>query len=96
MKLWIRLWRDQRGVTSVVATVLLYTVLVLGATVGVVAIRDQLVQEFGDLSAALESLDQSFRIDGGANYEDSTTVSDPAGEEPAGISVQAPSSSESF
>ncbi len=94
MKSLIRFWRDQRGATSVVAIVLLYAVLVLGVTAGLITFRDQLVQEFGDVAAALESLDQSFSIDGGASFTDSTTVSDPAGGEPAGLNVQVPSTSE--
>ncbi len=91
MKSLIRFWRDQRGAMPVVATVLLYTVLILGATAGLVTLRNQLVQEFGDLAAALQSLDQSFHIDDGASYTDSSTASDPAGEEPAGLNVRAPS-----
>lgn len=89
-----RLWRDQRAETSAIGTILLYTVLVLGATVGLVTFRNQLVQEFGDLATALQSLDQSFSIDGKASFEDTTTLSDPAGAEPAGLNVQVSSTPE--
>ncbi len=94
MGILIRFWRDERGTASIVATVLLYAVLILGVTVGLVTFRDQLVQEFGDLAAALESLDQSFSIDGGASFTDPTSPSDPEGAEPAGLNVQVPSLSE--
>jgi hypothetical protein len=54
------LWNDQSGETSVLSLVLICTVIAIGATVGLTAYRDQVVQELGDLSAAIESLDQSF------------------------------------
>lgn len=93
MKILLRLWRDQRGSTSLVATLLLYAVLVLGMTVGLVTLRDQIVQEFGDLAVALESLDQSFSVHG-VGFTDSSSVTDPADEEPAGLSVRRAPSAE--
>ena len=87
MKILRRLWRDQRGSTLLAANLLLYSVLVLGVIVGLVTLRDQLVQEFGDLAVALESLDQLFHVDG-AGFTDSSPLNDPAGEEPAGLSVR--------
>ena len=89
MKTLIRLWRDVRGEATIVATTLLYAILVFGATVGLITLRDQIVQEFGDLAVALDSLDQSFSIDGGASFTDSVSLTDPADAEPAGISIQA-------
>jgi len=54
------LWHDQSGETSVLSLVLICTIIAIGATVGLTAYRDQVVQELGDLSEAIESLDQSF------------------------------------
>ena len=53
-------WNDQSGETSTLSLVLICTILAIGATVGLTAYRDQVVQEFGDLSVAIESLNQSF------------------------------------
>ena len=54
------LWNDQSGETSTLSLVLICTIIAIGATVGLTAYRDQVVQEFGDLSVAIESLNQSF------------------------------------
>ena len=54
------LWNDQSGETSVLSLVLICTIIAIGATVGLTAYRDQVVQELGDLSVAIESLNQSF------------------------------------
>ena len=94
MRLPKRSWRDRRGFVVSTELTVLAVVLAVGAMVGLVTFRDQLVQEFGDAAAALESLDQSFHIDGGASYTDETDASDPAGEEPMGLNVQMPSLSE--
>jgi hypothetical protein len=90
MRTWIRLWRDQRGEASAMAVILLYAVLVIGAIVGLVVLRDQIVQEFGDLAVALESLDQSYTIGGEPQFVDSSSLSDPDGEPPAGIDLGVP------
>lgn len=60
--LWIRLWKDDRAAVSALSTLLIYTILILGVTVGLVALRDQLVHEYDDLSDALEHLDQSWQV----------------------------------
>ncbi len=54
------LWNDQSGETSILSMVLICTIIAIGATVGLTTFRDQLVQELGDLSVAIESLNQSF------------------------------------
>jgi len=95
MKTWIRLWRDERGEVSSTATILLYTVLALGAIVGLIALRNQIVQELGDLAVGLRNLDQSFSItiQGTTHeFEDTGTdsLTDPPGQPPAGIDIAAP------
>ena len=55
-----RLWKDSSGIILSGEYILLTTLLVLGMVVGVVTFRDQVVQEFGDISDAMESLDQSY------------------------------------
>ena len=105
-KLVKRLWRDQRGEASGIAVILLYTIVALGATVGLVTLRDQIVQEFGDLAAALDSLDQSWDLDGAGppyDFEDSPlftpippdTAVDPEDKPPAELRFISPPDPES-
>ncbi len=89
-----QLWRDTQGEVSVISNILLLTVLAIGVTVGLVTFRNQIVQEFGDLSVALESLDQSWSVVGGGSYSDSTSLTDPENQEPAGLDVRAPAGHE--
>jgi Flp pilus assembly pilin Flp len=102
--MWIRLWRDESGAASAVAMILLYTILALGATVGLVTLRDQIVQEYGDVAAALDSLDQSWLIpvpgpDPDIGYMEDVDLSisrpfahppDSDGNPPAGLEFTAP------
>ena len=55
-----RLWTDSSGFIISGDYILLTTILVIGIVVGVVTLRDQVVQELGDISDAMESLDQSY------------------------------------
>lgn len=59
---WQRLWRDERGTVPYVSVILLYSILVLGAIVGLVYVRNHLIQELGDLSIAFDQLDQSYSV----------------------------------
>lgn len=92
-RIWTRLWKDQRGAIPAVSALLLYTILVLGVTVGLVTLRNQFVQEFGDLSVALDHLDQSWEVQHSwettsCGYTDTSTLTDLDGTEPAGINVR--------
>ena len=83
-----RLWQDDRGEVTSVAVLLLYSVLGIGAIVGLVCLRNQIVQEFGDLSVALDHLDQSYSVDFTNNcpdysFQDSPNLTDPPGQPPA-------------
>ncbi len=101
----LRLWRDQSGEVTFTSVILLYTLLALGATVGLVCLRNQVVQEFGDLAIALDQLDQSYSVDFVSDcpdysFEDEPDLGpytftppnegDPVGQPPAGISITAP------
>ncbi|QDU76558.1 hypothetical protein Pan97_36100 [Bremerella volcania] len=50
----------REGSAAVISTVLLVVILGIGVIVGTVALRDQIVQEFGDAAVALDNLDQSY------------------------------------
>ena len=82
------LWRDESGFVASTGWILFSAVFIVGVTVGMVALRNQIVQEFGDMAAALDQLDQSFSIEDGASYTDSSSFDDPIDAEPAGLSVQ--------
>ena len=47
------LWRDRRGFVATTDLLLMTTILVLGMIVGLATVRDQVVQEFGDLATAI-------------------------------------------
>ena len=90
-KLWRKFWRDERAAVTSAGIILTYSILALGATVGLVCMRNQIVQELGDLGAAIDHLDQSFSVDWDgdgtidASYSDpGPTLLDPTGA-PAGI-----------
>ncbi|HND52799.1 MAG TPA: hypothetical protein PLV92_10400 [Pirellulaceae bacterium] len=61
-KLLVRLWHDDRGESSFIAMILLTTIAAIGAIVGLVTLRDGIVQEFGDVAVALDALDQSISV----------------------------------
>ena len=55
-----RLWRDESGFVISSELVLIATILVIGMIVGLTVVRDQVVQELADVSAAFSNVDQSF------------------------------------
>lgn len=62
-KLLSRMWRDQEGVLSFEWT-MLASLLTVGVVAGVAAVRDSVIDEMADLTYAMTSLDQSYRIQG--------------------------------
>ncbi|MEW4561254.1 hypothetical protein AB1K70_01940 [Bremerella sp. JC770] len=82
---------QRKGNASIMSLVLLVVLMAIGVIVGAVALRDHLVQEFGDAAVALDHLDQSFsyhiQIDSNgdgtfdaecmAGYMDEPTLTDP-------------------
>ena len=100
-RLWARFWRDDRGAINSASIILVYSILVLGAITGLVCMRNQIVQELGDLAVAFDNLDQSYEVDWDgdgtidASYADpGPTLFDTAGEAPAGIMVDDPAQME--
>jgi hypothetical protein len=57
-----RLWADTSAVITSTDLVLISTILVIGLIVGLTSLRDQIVQELGDLGAAVGSLNQSYSV----------------------------------
>jgi len=60
-------WNDEHGFVVSTELILVSTICVLGLTVGLVEIRNQLVQELGDFAQGIAQLDQSYK------YTDVTT-----------------------
>lgn len=56
------LWEDENGVLSF-EWVLLLTLLTIGIVGGLVAARDAIVDELGDVAQAMVAVDNSFTID---------------------------------
>ncbi|HAH47141.1 MAG TPA: hypothetical protein DCM07_20260 [Planctomycetaceae bacterium] len=96
-----KFWNDEAGFVVSSELVLIGTILVLGVVVGLATVRDQVVQELGDLALAISNINQSYSFSGvtghtsstaGSMFEDLTDFCDPttdtADEEPACIFVQ--------
>ena len=77
MSILRRLWRDSRAAISPAALILLTTIVILGAIVGLVSVRDYLVQEFGDVAVGLERIDQSYSYDIGRDLNADLDFNDP-------------------
>jgi hypothetical protein len=60
----IRLWGDERGVVHSTDVILVTTILGLGVLVGIVSLRNQVVQEFCDIGGAVGALNQSYSYEG--------------------------------
>jgi hypothetical protein len=78
-------WNDQSGETSILSLVLICTIIAIGATVGLTTFRDQVVQELGDVSVAIESLDQSFNAGSYGTFADTVPPPPTAGSPPDSI-----------
>lgn len=67
MKLLNALWQDEAGFVITSELLIIVTIAVIGMIVGYVAVRDALVQELGDVAAAIGALDQSYFYYGVSN-----------------------------
>ena len=95
-------WSDDAGFVISAELVLIATILVIGMIVGLASIRDQMVQELGDVAAAVARVNQSYSfsgvtghssLSGGSVFTDQIDhcqgvfSDDPAGEAPMCIEV---------
>ena len=64
MKVLMQLWRDDLGFVVSAELVLIGTILVIGMIVGLASVRDQVVQELGDLALAIGQINQSYSFSG--------------------------------
>jgi hypothetical protein len=94
-----RLWSDEAGFVVSSELVLIATTLVIAISVGMTTVRDQVIQELGDVAMAIASVNQSFSYSGvtahsssisGSLFSDETDFCDGAdadGAEPACITI---------
>lgn len=100
MKMLHRLWDDEAGFIVSAELVLIATIVVVGLSVGLVSLRNQVVQELVDAGQAIGSLSQGFAFSGtaqpgvawtdGSGYVDHIDFGQSPqqpGNEPGGISV---------
>lgn len=67
-----RFWNDTTGFVISAELVLIATVLVMGLLVGIVTIRDQVIQELADVADAFSEVEQSFSFSGMTGHASST------------------------
>ncbi len=70
-----RLWKDQAGFVVSADLLLISSILVLGLLVGLASLRDQIVQELGDVGAAVAILQQGYSWSGVTGHTSSSTGS---------------------
>jgi Flp pilus assembly pilin Flp len=73
MKLLRKLWKDEAGFIVSAELVLVATMLVIGMIVGLTVVRNQVVQELGDLGAALGMISQGYEYTGVSKADATTT-----------------------
>ncbi len=71
-----RFWADEAGFVVSTELVLVATTLVVGMLVGIVTVRDQVVQELGDVALAIGNINQSYMYDGVTGHTSATAGSD--------------------
>ena len=59
-----KLWGDESGFIVSTDLILISSILVIGLLVGLVSLRDQIVQELGDVAVAVGNLNQSYSFAG--------------------------------
>jgi hypothetical protein len=64
MRLVKSLWHDESGFVATTDMLLIAVIVVLGTVVGLVTLRDQVVQELADVAQAIGHLNQSYRYEG--------------------------------
>src|ERR1700704_1583273 len=70
-----RFWKDETGFVVTTELVLIAVILVIGLIAGLTTLRDQVVQELGDLAAAIGAINQSYSFSGVTGASASTAGS---------------------
>jgi len=72
MKMLQHFWNDDAGFVVSAELALVATILVLGVMVGLSALRNGVVNELADVSAAIDSVNQSYQLSGTSGHAAST------------------------
>jgi Flp pilus assembly pilin Flp len=75
MSLVRKLWEDDAGFVVSTELILIAVLLVIGLIAGLATVRDQVVQELGDVAAAISELNQSYSFSGVTGHSSSTAGS---------------------
>ena len=75
MNLFQRLWADEAGFVVSSELILIATVLVIGMLVGLATVREQVVQELGDVADAFSEINQSYSFSAITGHHSSTAGS---------------------
>jgi len=106
MNLMQKFWMDEAGVIVSTEIILVMMILVFGLIAGMASLRDAVAQELGDTGTMVNSLNQTYSFEGNTNTVDAAVTAatpaslfadrldendaDTTGEEPAGLSLEAP------
>jgi hypothetical protein len=71
----VRLLNDEAGFVVSSELALIATILVIGLIVGLVAIRDAVVQELGDIAGSIGNINQTYSYTGVTGHTASTSGS---------------------
>jgi Flp pilus assembly pilin Flp len=101
-QLAFRLSRDEIGILSSVDFVLFVAIVSIGSVVGLATVRDQVVQQFGDIAVAMENLEQTYTVNitysNGSTeqfgFTDGASPVDNADQAPGGIEIAVPADNE--
>ena len=69
MNMLHQLWKDEAGFVVSMELILVATILVIGMLVGLVTVRNAVVQELGDVAMSIGRLNQTFYYTGAAGRE---------------------------
>ena len=70
-----KLWNDEAGAVLSAELVMVATILVIGMTVGLSAVRNSVVTELADLGQAISEIDQSYSYSGVTGHHSRTAGS---------------------
>ena len=65
---FVRLWREQHGAIISAEIMLVASILVIGAIVGLKSVRDSVVTELADVAQGLANVNQSFSFSGASGH----------------------------
>jgi hypothetical protein len=72
MTLCMKLWSDENGFVVSSELILVATLLVIGMVTGLSTVRDQVVQELGDVADAISEINNSYSFSGVSAHAGST------------------------